>query len=209
MSSIGLVVMVGLAAAGPFGWSYGPPLVEARAVGGWDWISVKDPSIVRHQDRWHLFCTMRGPKRSHAIVYLNFGEFSEANQAERHVLSCHLGYFCAPQMFYFTPQQRWYLICRAADEAWGEPAYRPAFSTTADVANPDDAFASIRNATPKAQKWSDVISYGELLRGGYDERLETGPANLRFLFQGVLDAERQGKNYGEIPWRLGLLEFLR
>ena len=31
-------------------------------------------------------------------------------------------------------------------------------------------------------------------------------ARLRFLFQGVSDRERQGKVYGEIPWRLGLLE---
>jgi len=32
------------------------------------------------------------------------------------------------------------------------------------------------------------------------------PAHLQFLFQGVLDKDRQGKGYGEIPWRLGLLE---
>ncbi|MGH7127978.1 MAG: hypothetical protein ACREIV_05380 [Planctomycetaceae bacterium] len=29
---------------------------------------------------------------------------------------------------------------------------------------------------------------------------------LRFVFQGVLDDQRAGKPYGEIPWRLGLLE---
>lgn len=26
------------------------------------------------------------------------------------------------------------------------------------------------------------------------------------IFQGVLDKDRQGKAYGEIPWKLGLLE---
>jgi len=121
MSSVGLVMWVGLAVVGAdrgselaaqdFEWVYGPPAVEARAVGQWDWISVKDPSIVRHGDKWHLFCTVRGPERSHAIVYLNFRDFSEANTVERHVLSCHPGYFCAPQVFYFTPQRMWYLIC--------------------------------------------------------------------------------------------------
>ena len=30
--------------------------------------------------------------------------------------------------------------------------------------------------------------------------------NLRFLFQGVADAEQQGKAYGDRPYRLGLLE---
>ena len=44
------------------------------------------------------------------------------------------------------------------------------------------------------------------MRVGSDERLEVESANLRFVFQGVSDAERAGKAYGEIPWRLGLLE---
>jgi hypothetical protein len=305
-----------------FAWSYGPAALEARAVDGVEFISVKDPSIVRHGDKWHLFCTVRGPQRSHAIVYLSFGEFREADKAERHVLSCHPGYFCAPQVFYFTPQQRWYLICQAADEAWGEPPYRPAFSTTADVSDPDswaklrplfeakpdnvkawldfwvicddakahlfftsldgkmwraetslaafpkgwstpvpalegdvfeashtyklegrnqyltlieaqnghgwryykayladrldgewqpiaadrdNAFASMRNVKPAGERWTDVVSHGELLRRGYDEKLEVDPAHLQLLFQGVLDKDRQGKSYGQIPWRLGLL----
>lgn len=309
--------------SGDFRWTYRAPVLEARAVGGWDWVSVKDPSIVRHQGRWHLFCTVRGRRRSHAIVYLSFGEFREAHQVERQVLSCHPGYFCAPQVFYFTPQQRWYLICQASDEAWGEPAYRPAFSTTTEIADPnswaklepmfdgkpdnvnawldfwvicdearaylfftsldgkmwraetmladfpkgwsepqvcltgdifeashtyrlagedkyltlieaqnghgwryykayvadrldgqwqplaagrDDAFASMRNVTPRAQRWTDVVSHGELLRAGHDEKLEVDSTHLRFVFQGVRDADRQDKSYGEIPWRLGLLE---
>jgi len=332
MSSVGLVMWVGLAVVGAdrgselaaqdFEWVYGPPAVEARAVGQWDWISVKDPSIVRHGDKWHLFCTVRGPERSHAIVYLNFRDFSEANTVERHVLSCHPGYFCAPQVFYFTPQRMWYLICQASDEAWGEPPYRPAFSTTTDIRDPnswatlqpmfdakpanvkawldfwvicddakaylfftslngqmwraetplaefprgwsepevalkgdvfeashtyrlkgqemyltlieaqnghgwryykayvadrldgawqplaaerDRAFASMRNVTPQGERWTDAISHGELLRSGYDEKLEADPTNLRLLFQGVLDKDRRGKPYGQIPWQLGLL----
>lgn len=331
MGSLGLVMLVGLAVAGAdreagaseFRWSYGPPVLEARAVDGVEFISVKDPSIVRYGDRWHLFCTVRGPKRSHAIVYLNFGDFREANTAERHVLSCHPGYFCAPQVFYFTPHKKWYLICQAADEAWGEPAYRPAFSTTTDIGDPnswaklqpmfdrqpegvkawldfwvicdeakahlfftsldgkmwraetsltefpkgwstskvvltgdifeashtyrlvgqdkyltlveaqnghgwryykayvadrldgdwqpsaaekDNAFASMQNVTPKADRWTDVVSHIELLRSGYDERLEADPANPRFIFQGVMEKDRQGKGYGAIPWKLGLME---
>jgi len=332
MSSVGLV-MVTLAmvaaggepgiSSGEFRWSYGPPVLEARATGGWDWISVKDPSIVRYEDKWHLFCTVRGPKRTHAIVYLNFSDFGDANKAPRYVLSCHPGYFCAPQVFYFTPQQKWYLICQAADPAWGEPAYRPAFSTTTTLADPnswarlqplfekqpenvkawldfwvicddakahlfwtsldgkmwrcetalsqfpkgwstpavvltgdifeashtywlkgqdkyltlveaqnghgwryykayladrldgaweplaaekDNAFASMMNVKPAGARWTEAISHGELLRTGCDEKLEVDPAKLRFLFQGVLDKDRQGKGYGEIPWKLGLLE---
>jgi hypothetical protein len=39
-----------------------------------------------------------------------------------------------------------------------------------------------------------------------DEKLEVDPDKLRFLIQGV-DAEGyRSKNYGAIPWRLGILE---
>ena len=36
--------------------------------------------------------------------------------------------------------------------------------------------------------------------------LEVDPVNLRFLFQGVTDEAKRGKAYGDIPWRLGILE---
>jgi hypothetical protein len=336
VSSVGLVMMIGLAMAtaervpgisgGEFRWSYGSPVLEARAVDGVEFISVKDPSIVRQGDTWHLFCTVRGPKRTQAIVYSSFGDFDEANRAPRRILSCHSGYFCAPQVFYFTPQKKWFLICQASDKAWGEPAYRPAFSTTTTLGDPnswaklepmfdskpdnvtgwldfwvicdeskahlfftsldgkmwrcetplaqfpkgwstpvvtltgdvfeashtyrlqgsnkyltfieaqnghgwryfkayladrldgpwqplaaekDKAFASMLNVKPAGEKWTDVVSHGELLRTGCDEKLEVDPANLRLLFQGVLEKDRQGQGYGEIPWKLGLLEWAK
>ena len=39
-----------------------------------------------------------------------------------------------------------------------------------------------------------------------DERLEVDPENLQFLFQGSSDEEYRGRQYGTIPWRLGLLK---
>src|SRR5262249_8119076 len=57
--------------------------------------------------------------------------------------------------------------------------------------------------------WTDSFSHGELIRAGHDETLEVDPDNLRFLFQGVSDEAREGKKYGEIPWRLGILEPVR
>jgi hypothetical protein len=67
-------------------------------------------------------------------------------------------------------------------------------------------FAGLVNVRDQENHWTDSISHGELLRAGYDERLEVDPANLTFLFQGVSDREMAGKKYGDIPWRLGLLE---
>jgi hypothetical protein len=74
------------------------------------------------------------------------------------------------------------------------------------AADKDNAFASMRNVVPGSDRWTDVVSHGELLRCGRDERLEVDPERLQLLFQGVLDRDRQGKVYGEIPWRLGLLQ---
>jgi hypothetical protein len=67
-------------------------------------------------------------------------------------------------------------------------------------------FASMANTIADGSKWTDSISHGEMLRAGFDERLEVDPAHLRFVFQGVRDADRSGKPYGQIPWRLGMLE---
>lgn len=305
-----------------FRWNMGPALVSPRHVAGIDCYSVKDPSVVRYEDRWHLFCTIRGRQRSHAVVYLSFDDWQQADRAQRHLLPMHDGYFCAPQVFYFSPQRLWYLICQAASDAWN-PRYQPAFATTPTISDPqswskltplydrqpdnirawldfwvicdqsrahlfftsldgkmwraetalnrfprgwsrpevaldadvyeashtyrlqgsgqfltvieargrqdrryykaytaerldgpwrplaaeaDRPFASFLNVTPLAAAWTDSISHGELLRSGYDEHMEVDPGGLRFLFQGVLDRERAGKSYGEIPWRLGLLE---
>ena len=36
--------------------------------------------------------------------------------------------------------------------------------------------------------------------------MEVDAGHLRLLFQGVSDEERKGKPYGQIPWRLGILD---
>ncbi len=62
------------------------------------------------------------------------------------------------------------------------------------------------NVQHPSERWTDVISHGELLRAGYDEKLMVDPDNLRFVFQGVTNSGRAGKDYGQIPWRLGILK---
>ena len=307
----------------PYAWSAATPLLTARPVDGRSWHAVKDPSIVRYEDRWHLFTTVRGSERSHAVMYASFASWDEANAAPRRILPMHEGYCCAPQVFWFSPHEKWYLICQASREDWGEKPYRAAYSTTTDISDPnswspleplftpdspderigldfwvicddtqahlfsttlngrmwrretsrdefprgwsrpvlalkddifeashtyrlagrekyltlieaqhghgwryfkayianrldgewtplaatrDEAFASMRNVQQPSGRWTDNISHGELIRGGFDERLEVEPSKLRFLFQGVSDANRSAKKYGEIPWELGVLE---
>ena len=118
----------------PFTWVGSGPLMAARQDEG-DWHSLKDPSIVFADGKWHLFCTVRGTQRSHAIVYLSFADWPQAADAHQYVLPCHKGFFCAPQIFYFEPQKLWYLICQASDPSWS-PSYQPAFATTTTIADP-------------------------------------------------------------------------
>jgi hypothetical protein len=308
--------------SGEFSWSASAPLIGPMMVEGDEKHSIKDPTVVHHDGEWHLFCTVRGRERSHGIVYLHFADWADAANAEQVMLPMHAGYFCAPQVFYFSPHEKWYLICQAASEEW-DPEYQPAFSTTGDIADPhswteleplygyrpgnitgwidfwvicdeerahlfytsndgnmwrsetpigefphawsepvlalqgdifeashtyhlagdgrfltiveaenghgwryykayladsldgewrplaatrDESFASLANVEQAAGHWTDSISHGELLRSGVNERLEIDADNLQLLFQGVLETRREGKVYGEIPWKLGLLE---
>jgi hypothetical protein len=307
---------------GDFNWVISQPLLEPMEIDGENWLSVKDPSIIRYKGKWHLFCTVRGTKRSHAVIYLTFDKWPRAKTATQQVLKCHPGYFCAPHVFYFTPHKKWFMICQASNDSWN-PKYGPAYSTTSDITKPDSwskltplfktkpaninawldfwvicddtkahlfftslngkmwrsetslsqfpagwstpvlalqgdvfeaghtyrlagsnkyltlieaqhghgwryykayltdrldgnwtplaaekdkSFASMLNVKHPDERWTDVISHGELLRAGYDEKLIVDPDNLRLLFQGVTDRARAGKNYGQIPWKLGILK---
>jgi hypothetical protein len=74
------------------------------------------------------------------------------------------------------------------------------------TASKQKPFAGPVNVRDTAAHWTDSFSHGELIRSGFNEHLEVDPVKLQFLFQGVADAEKAGKPYGEIPWKLGLLE---
>lgn len=306
---------------GNFQWQSTGPLIDVRSGQTADdpHVAFKDPTIIFHDGRWHLFGTLR--KRSGAVCmeYLSFTNWDEANAAHRHEISFTDKYHCAPQVFYFTPHHRWYLVFQFVDPKQ-TPPMGPYFSTTtnlADVAswtkprlmvtNPEpnqrwidfwvicDAqkahlfytsndgnmwrrdtrledfpfgwsqqflalkgdifeashtyklkgrdeyltvieaqanrrryykayladrlegpwhgladtlekpFAALSNVRQR-EPWTSNISHGEMLRSGIDERMEIDPTHLRFLYQGASDADYRGKNYGGIPWRLGLLE---
>jgi len=122
--------------AGQFKWTISSPLIYPARRPPETVYSVKDPTVVRCQGRWHLFCTIRGQKRSHQIEYLCFEDWKDANTAKRYVLTLSEGYFCAPQVFYFTPHKKWYLICQVSDES-RKPALQPAYSTTDNLADPN------------------------------------------------------------------------
>ncbi|MCP4785508.1 MAG: hypothetical protein GY878_18335 [Fuerstiella sp.] len=119
---------------GRFAWTASRPLVTPLNHGGDHCYSVKDPTIVRHSGRWHLFSTIRSKKNTHQIEYRAFADWGNADQAEPQLLDLTGGYCCAPQVFYFAPQKKWYLIYQVQDPT-RKPSLQPAYSTTDDLAD--------------------------------------------------------------------------
>ncbi|MEM6459856.1 MAG: hypothetical protein AAF710_10760, partial [Planctomycetota bacterium] len=116
----------------PESWHAGPPITPQMPK---DAIALKDPSIVRHRDRWHLFFTMRGRTRSHAVAWCACENLDDLPSCRAEVLGNHAAYCCAPQIFFFRPHGVWYLIAQAKDGQW-DPEYQAVFATTKDIDDP-------------------------------------------------------------------------
>ena len=114
--------------AGDLKWVASRPLLAPLDRDGDHYYSVKDPSVVQFGGKWHVFATVRGQKRSHQIEYFAFDDWEKAERGERHMLPITDDYVCAPQVFYFTPQKKWYLVYQVREKG-AEPELRPAFST--------------------------------------------------------------------------------
>ncbi|MBN2450955.1 MAG: glycoside hydrolase [Lentisphaeria bacterium] len=302
-------------------WQYSPPRISPERRASEPSLAQKDPTVVFWDGRWHVFMTVKLPGRS-AIEYASFERWDEADGAPRTLLRVSDSpYCCAPQVFYFTPHQRWYLVHQVGVP--GQKKMWVAYSTSDEIGDPgswtrarpmldggaedprtvggldywvicDDTraylfftsldgrmwrlwtdldrfphgfghcevalqarvfeashtyrlqgldqyltileengkryykayladrldgpwrpladtpehpFAGWRNIRPApgVPLWTDNVSHGELIRAGCDQTLTIDPANLRFVFQGMLEEEKAGKPYGEFPWRIGIL----
>ncbi|NUQ62957.1 MAG: glycoside hydrolase [Pirellulales bacterium] len=305
----------------PAMWEYSKPLIAPEKRDTNPSRAQKDPTLVFHEGKWHVFMTVKLPGKS-AIEYCSFENWVDADRSRRTILKLSdSDYYCAPQVFFFSPHRKWYLVYQM-----GVPGAKfmwVAYSTTSDIADPDSwtrarpvldggprdprtvggldywvicddrraylfltsldgkmwrlwteidefpqgfrdcrlaleakifeashtyrlkglgkyltiveengrryykayladrldgqwtpiadtaerPFAGWNNVRPAAgvEPWTDNISHGELIRDGCDQTLSVDPANLRFVFQGMLDADKSGKNYGQFSWRIGLL----
>lgn len=110
-----------------------------------EWSQVKDPSVVYYQDRWHLFCSIlrevpedvSGRLR---IGYISFPNWKDAQSTQWQFINLYnpgdfVGYHGAPQVFYFAPQKKWYLVYQLANKSRGLP-YGPYYSTSANIGDP-------------------------------------------------------------------------
>lgn len=118
----------------PAMWEYSAPLISPEKRDRDMSRAQKDPTLVFLEGRWHVFMTVKLPGRS-AIEYCSFEKWEDADRSRRTILNISdSDYYCAPQVFYFSPHEKWYLIYQMgvpqADKMW------VAYSTTADIADP-------------------------------------------------------------------------
>jgi hypothetical protein len=114
----------------PFRWVSTGPVIPARPDADPPMIAMKDPTVVRFGDLWHVFATTVNARGHWSMVYMSFADWEDAAAAEVHRMDANpgfRGYHCAPQVFFFEPQGLWYLVYQS-----GPPTY----STTADISDP-------------------------------------------------------------------------
>lgn len=120
---------------GPFHWVDGGPVVKPHADDTRKVVSIKDPSPVFYEGRWHIYATYAREEGETdgrwGMVYLNFTDWKDADKAEQVILDQFpqfAGYHCAPHVFYFAPQKLWYLVYQSQ---------QPTYSTTTDISKPE------------------------------------------------------------------------
>jgi hypothetical protein len=143
---------------GRFSWKASGPLLDVGPgkSAADPHLAVKDPTVVFHDGAWRLFTTVRMKSGRVDIEYLSFTDWALANQAPRHLLALHDQYYCAPQVFYFRPHKKWYLVYQLADKT-RQPPFGPCFSTTDSLAEPTSwtkPQPMVTNA-PAKPKWLD------------------------------------------------------
>ena len=113
-------------------WVSTGPLIQPVSDATHHLVSIKDPTVVRYEGRWHIYATVANAAGEWNMVYLSFADWADAGAAKPVYLDAAnpglRGYHCAPQLFYFRPQHQWYLIYQS------QP---PTYSTTANMTKPE------------------------------------------------------------------------
>lgn len=105
-------------------WNASAPTIVPVSDASHNLVAVKDPSVVRFNDRWHIYASSVSSAGAYNMVYASFSDWSEAPTAPLYYMDQTPGfntYVAAPELFYFTPQKKWYLVFQS-----GPPMYSTA-----------------------------------------------------------------------------------
>lgn len=107
----------------PLKWISTAPLISPKNSG---WASIKDPSIVKYNGTYHVYATYFDT--AYKSMYTSFTDWNTAQQSPHVSMNgSRVGNTVAPQVFYFKPHKKWYLVTQ-----WGG-----SYATTDDIANPN------------------------------------------------------------------------
>jgi len=123
-------------------WTVRGPVFQAVSEGAFENVAVKDPSIVYHDGKYHLFYTGKhvdqtkdGVKYSITTGYVAAPTLATLNSAKRYNLSELVGgSIIAPQVFYFAPHKLWYVVAHRYAPGM-RPNLAPIFLTNPDIDN--------------------------------------------------------------------------
>ena len=107
----------------PLQWVSTGPLISPKNA---NWKSIKDPSVVKYNGTYHVYATYYDT--AYKSMYTSFTDWNNA-QAAPHISmnGTTVGNTVAPQVFFFRPHNKWYLITQWAG----------AYSTTDDISKPN------------------------------------------------------------------------
>lgn len=126
-------------------WTVRGTILEAGPAGTFDELAVKDPTIVHDGDRFHMFYTGKATyetrdslpylsKNGSGLGYVSSPTLEGLSRSRRYDMGRITGaVIVAPQVFYFEPQERWYLIAQTVVE--GKPDLMPVYMTNRDIAD--------------------------------------------------------------------------
>jgi hypothetical protein len=115
---------------GSFRWSSSGVLISPKSDATHNIAGIKDPTVVYSGGKYHVFASTANAA-GYNLVYLNFSDWSQAGSATQYYLdksAIGTGYRAAPQVFYFAPQGKWYLVYQNGNAA---------YSTNSDIGNPN------------------------------------------------------------------------
>ncbi|MBN2591746.1 MAG: hypothetical protein JXA96_17905 [Sedimentisphaerales bacterium] len=176
----------------PLKWKASGKLLSPKPDDGHPSLSVKDPTIVYYEGKWHVYATsaMNG---GWSMQYFSFSDWSEAPDAMPTYIDVNpglRGYHCAPHLFYFTPHKKWYLVFQSQ---------QPQYCTSDDITDvtswtaPKDFFEG-KPASLGRNQWIDyhLISDGTymyLFFTGDDGRFWRSRTKIEDFPNGMSDPE--------------------
>lgn len=112
-----------------FRWTSSAPLMVAKPSTQSPEVAIKDPTVVFHNGRWHVFST-QAKGNGWGLEYRSFTDWSNAGSANPYFLdstAIGAGYRAAPFVFYHSPSRLWYLVFQNGNAA---------YATNPDIGNP-------------------------------------------------------------------------